>query len=44
MLYGFKYSFAMDNGRKEVKESASYSVKSVSDVIEIVDKINGVEN
>ena len=43
MLYGFKYSFAMENGRKEVKESASYSAKSVRDVIEIVGKINGVE-
>ena len=43
MLYGFKYSFAMENGRKEVKESASYSAKSVRDVIEIVGQINGVE-
>lgn len=43
MLEGFKYSFAMENGKKEVKESSSYIVKSVRDVIKIVDKINGVE-
>lgn len=40
MLKGFKYSFAMENGRDDVKESASYVVKNVSEAISIINSIN----
>lgn len=40
MLEGIKYSFAMENARDSVKESANYSAKSVKDAIEKIIKIN----
>lgn len=40
MLKDIKYSFAMNKSLKEVKESASYTVNSVKDAIEIIKKIN----
>ncbi|HSQ89624.1 HAD family hydrolase [Romboutsia sp.] len=43
MLQGLKYSFAMDESRESVKESANYVVKNVAQAIEIIEKINGVE-
>ena len=43
MLEGIKYSFAMENARESVKQSANYIAKSVKDAIEQINKINGVE-
>ena len=40
---GNKYSFAMDNSRYIVKEHINYKVKSVVDIIIIIEKIKGVE-
>lgn len=40
MLDGLKYSFAMENARKEVKDHASYVAKSVKDAIDKICKIN----
>lgn len=44
MLDGFKYSFAMEDARDEVKKSANYSANSVKEAIKIIEKINGVED
>lgn len=43
MLKDMKYGFAIEGARKEVIESANYSVKSVSELIEEIKKINDVE-
>ena len=43
MLEGIKYSFAMENARDSVKQSASYTAISVRDAIDKINKINGVE-
>lgn len=43
MLDGIKYSFAMENSRESVKKSANYVCASVKNVIETIEKINGVE-
>lgn len=43
MLRDLKYSFAMENSVDEVKEQASYIMKSVSEGIEIIKKINREE-
>jgi Cof subfamily protein (haloacid dehalogenase superfamily) len=40
MLKTTKYSFAMENSRKEVKESANYIASSVSDAIDKIKYIN----
>ena len=40
MLHASKYSFAMKNSRKEVKESATYEASSVADAIKQIIKIN----
>ncbi|SCG98680.1 Uncharacterized phosphatase YwpJ [uncultured Clostridium sp.] len=44
MLKGFKYSFSMDSSREDVKKSSAYTVKSVKEAIEVIEKTNGVEN
>ncbi|RDY29484.1 HAD family phosphatase [Romboutsia weinsteinii] len=43
MLENIKYSFAMEGAREDVKKSSNYTSKSVSEVIKIIEKINGVE-
>lgn len=43
MLKNIKYSFAMNKSNKEVKESASYTVDSVKDGIEIIKKISSAK-
>ena len=43
MLEDLKYSFAMDSSRDNVKSKANYNAKNVSEVLEIIQKINGVE-
>ena len=40
MLKTTKYSFAMKNSRKEVKESANYTASSVEDAIRKIKEIN----
>lgn len=40
MLDGIKYSFAMENSRELVKESANYIAKNVKEAIEIIQEIN----
>ncbi|MEF9992548.1 MAG: HAD family hydrolase [Romboutsia sp.] len=40
MLEGMKYSFAMENARDSVKESANYTASSVKEVLENIKKIN----
>lgn len=44
MLDGFKYSFAMDTSKDEVKKCANYTAKSVKDAIKEIEKINNIEN
>ena len=43
MLKGIEYSFAMNNARSSVKESANYIASSVCDAINTIEKINGAE-
>ena len=40
MLNNIKHSFAMNKGDYDVKKSASYTVDSVKDAIDIIKKIN----
>lgn len=43
MLEGLKYRFSIDSPKDDVKSIASYTVKNVSEALEIIKKINGVE-
>lgn len=44
MLEGFKYSFVMNDARDSVKKVANYKAKNVKEALDIINKINGVEN